>query len=184
MQDPNTRAENARRNGALSKGPITAEGKSRASQNAVRPGITAGKTVILQNENPEAWSKILASHIDRYRPIDTIEHDLVDDIAFCRWRLLRFRGVDTALWDLQMEDSSEEFTSRYNAVDDETARLAYAFRKDGNLHLASRYEGRLRRAYERAIRNLKVSRGDGPARNEKQQNEPTGTRASDLKSGR
>ena len=173
MLDPNTRAEKARRNGALSKGPITAEGKSRSSQNAVRHGLTATKTVVLQNENPEAWSQILASHIDRYRPVDTIEHDLVDDIAFCRWRLLRFRGVDTALWDLQMEDSSEDFLSRYNAVDDETARLAYAFRKDGNLHLASRYEGRLRRAYERAIRNLKEYRASGHPCNEKRQNEPT-----------
>ena len=41
----------------------------------------------------------------------------MDDIAFCRWRLLRFRGVDTALWDLQMEDQSEQFVARYNAVE-------------------------------------------------------------------
>jgi hypothetical protein len=90
----------------------------------------------------------------------------VDDIAFCRWRLLRFRGVDTALWDLQMEDQSEQFGARYNAVD-ETARLAFAFREDANLHLASRYEGRLRRAYDRASGQARADK------NEKNQNEPT-----------
>ena len=174
MLDPTTRAENARRNGAMSKGPTTAEGKARSSQNAVRHGLTASKNVVLQNENPDTWTRILASHIDRYRPTDDIEHDLVDDIAFCRWRLLRFRGVDTALWDLQMEDQSEAFAARYNDAIDESARLAFAFRNDGNLHLASRYEGRLRRAYERSIRNLKEYRAGEQARIEKDQKEPTG----------
>jgi hypothetical protein len=144
MLNPITRAENARRNGGLSKSRATPEGKLRSSQNAVSHGLTASKTVVLQNENPDAWNRVLASHMDRYRPADDIEQHLVDDIAFCLWRLLRFRGVDTALWDLQMEDQSEEFGTRYNTVD-ERARLAFAFRQDANLHLASRYEGRLPR---------------------------------------
>ena len=179
MLDPNTRAENARRNGALSKGPKTEEGKSISSRNAVRHGLTATATVVLQNENPEAWNHVLATHMAHYRPADDIEHELVEDIAFCRWRMRRFRNVDTALWELRMEDQSAEFNRHYAAAD-ETARLAFAFRTDANLHLASRYEGQLRRSYERAIRNLNEYRAgrharneNGNARDEKTQNEPT-----------
>lgn len=157
MLDPETRAEIARRNGALSKGPTTTEGKQRSARNAVRHGLTAAKTTVLQNENPGAWEHVLAAHIERYRPDGAIELELVEDIAFCRWRLRRFRCVDTALWDLQMDDHAAEFESRYESAD-ESARMAFAFRHDPNLHLASRYEGRLRRAYERAVRNLKDHR--------------------------
>ena len=172
MLDQTTRGEIARRNGALSKGPTSAEGKSRSSKNAVTHGLTAAKSVVLQNENPEAWEAVLATHVERYRPADHLEEELVEDIAFCRWRLRRFRGVDTALWDLQMEDVSDEFAARYTGSD-ESSRLAFAFRKDPNLHLASRYEGRLRRAYERAIRNLKEYRSTEGAQNGKSQNEPS-----------
>jgi hypothetical protein len=174
MQDANTRAENARRNGALSKGPKTPEGKAISSRNATRHGLTATGTVVLQNENPAVWNQVLATHLAHYRPVDDIETELVEDIAFCRWRMRRFRSVDTALWELRMEDQSAEFERQYD-TSDEPARLAFAFRTDANLHLASRYEGRLRRSYERAIRNLKEYRaGSGEwAPKEKTQNEPT-----------
>jgi hypothetical protein len=159
MLKPDNRAEIARRNGAMSKGPTSAAGKSRSSQNAVRHGLTATGTVVLRNENPETWQQVLAAHVERYNPVDGIEHDLVEDIAFCRWRMRRFRGVDSALWDLQMDEQSEQFAARYETAD-ETIRLAFAFRSDANLSLASRYEGRLRRSYERAIRTFNDYRSE------------------------
>ena len=166
MIEPNTRGENARRSGALSKAPKTAEDKSHSSKNALRDGRAAGDTVVLRNENPETWREVLATHINRYKPVDGIERDLVEDIAFCRWRLRRFRGVDTALWDMQMDDQSNQFAARYE-TSDEAVRLAFAFRNDANLQLASRYEGRLRRSYERALRNLAEYRTGARASGEK-----------------
>jgi hypothetical protein len=163
MLDPEQRAEIARRNGAMSKGPKSIMGKRLASRNATTHGMTAVKSTVLQNENSETWHRLLAGHIEHYRPANDIETELVEDIAFCRWRLRRFRGVDTALWDMQMDDQAEAFSQRYEAGD-ESARLAHAFRTDSNLHLASRYEGRLRRAYERAITNFQQ---------QKNQNEPS-----------
>lgn len=154
MINPIDRAEIARRNGAMSKGPITAIGKANSSKNATRHGLLASKNVVLQNENPEAWAQVLQSYIDRYQPQDEIEHELIEDIAFCRWRLRRFRAVDTALWDMEMDNQNS------NAPDEPT-RQAQAFKADPNIHLASRYEGRLRRAYERAIKNLTNYRDSG-----------------------
>jgi hypothetical protein len=170
MLDNITRGEIARRNGALSKGPKTIEGKARSSQNALRHGLTAIETVVLRNENPETWRNVLAIHIERYKPVDAIEHELVHDIAFCLWRLRRFRGVDTALWDLRMDDQSEQFAAQYE-TDDEAIRLAFAFRDDVNLQLASRYESRLRRSYERAIGTLENYRA-GTRNMKKRQTNP------------
>jgi hypothetical protein len=171
MLNPEQRAEIARRNGALSKGPKSIHGKRLASRNAISHGMTAVKTAVLQNENAETWHRVLAAHMEHYRPKNDIEAELVEDIAFCRWRLRRFRGVDTALWDLQMDDQAEAFAQQYEGTD-ESARLAYAFRTDPNLHLASRYEGRLRRAYEKAIRNYSEQR-EAASKKQKDQNEPS-----------
>jgi hypothetical protein len=153
MLDPRIRAEIARRNGARSKGPKTAEGKAAVARNGVRHGLCAESIPVLQNEDPEVWQRVLATHQSRYNPVDDIEKELVEDIAFCLWRLRRVRGVESALWDITMEDQAEELGAKYSTPT-ERMRKAHAFRTEASIQLVSRYEGRLRRAYERALRNF------------------------------
>jgi hypothetical protein len=151
--DPGIRAEIARRNGARSKGPKTEAGKARSAQNGIKHGLCSDNLVVLRNENPAVWQKVLDTLHARYRPADEIENELVEDIAFCLWRLRRLRGVESALWDITMEDQAEELEAKYSTPT-ELTRKAHAFRGEASLQLVSRYEGRLRRAYDRAVDNL------------------------------
>ena len=51
------KSETARINGARSRGPVTAEGKQIASQNAIRHGMLA-QTVVLEGESDELFQQL------------------------------------------------------------------------------------------------------------------------------
>jgi hypothetical protein len=57
------------------------------------------------------------------------------------------------MWDIAMEDQAEKLEEKYSTPT-ELTRKAYAFKSEPQIQLVSRYEGRLRPAYERAIDNL------------------------------
>jgi hypothetical protein len=50
------RAAASRRNGAKSRGPKTAEGKARSSQNALKHGFRAQKFVVVGDEDPKEFA--------------------------------------------------------------------------------------------------------------------------------
>ena len=170
MIDPKIRAKIARRNGARSKGPKTAEGKAESARNSAKHGLCCDNIPVLKNEDPAVWQRVVDTHHARYRPVDDIEKELVEDIAFCLWRMRRVRGVEAAIWDIAMEDQAEQLEEKYSTPTERT-RKAFAFKSEPQLQLVSRYEGRLRRAYERAIANLAQYRS-GRACSSGHENEP------------
>lgn len=161
-----TRSEASRRNGAQSKGPATPEGKARSAQNSIKHGLDS-KTVVLSNESQEEYDDLLGDHLRHYRPAGPLETDLVHEIAANRWRLRRCLRLESAAFDAAMENNPDDL-------------LDSTFGQTGALRHLSRYEGRLRRAYEKAsaeLRRIQAERkaaAEAEALVQKQQNEPKG----------
>ena len=89
-----------RRNAQKSTGPKTDSGKARASQNAVRHGLTA-ETVIELLEDPDDYRAFEMSVTADYDPETAVERELVLRLASLLWRLRRATSIETGL--LQVE---------------------------------------------------------------------------------
>jgi hypothetical protein len=75
---PRTEAQRAasRANGAHSQGPISPDGKLNSSQNSLRHGLRA-KTLVLSNEDADAFDALLADYLAEHQPETITEYDLV-----------------------------------------------------------------------------------------------------------
>ena len=83
----------SRANGRLSRGPVSAEGRRRSSQNALRHGLLA-KCIVLPAENEEAFHRLFQSFLDRFGPVDGFEAGLIEEMAASYWRLRRAWAVE------------------------------------------------------------------------------------------
>ena len=91
-----------RRNGQKSTGPKTESGKQRASQNAVRHGLTA-ETVIKLLEDPDDYHAFEMSVTADYEPDSAVERELVLRLASLLWRLRRATSIETGLLQIEFE---------------------------------------------------------------------------------
>jgi hypothetical protein len=160
---PEQRAENSRRNGAKSKGPVTPEGKARSSKNAITHGIYAGN-VITGSEDPEAYLRLLDDCLVHFRPADDYERSLVVEIADARWRISRLVGLETAYIDCAVERQREAVDEEFDVVD-EGIRVTLAFtgydgRARSGIGLLGRTEGRLHRILMRNTAELRRMQAD------------------------
>jgi hypothetical protein len=89
-----SKSEAARINGAKSKGPVTAEGKARSSQNALKHGLTA-ENVVAAGEELTDYTDLLEAYIEQFEPDTQMELDLVESLAATRIRLRRAIAVET-----------------------------------------------------------------------------------------
>jgi hypothetical protein len=172
------KSETARLNGAKSKGPKTPGGKARSSRNAVSHGLTANFP-LLDHESGDEFQSFLDAYIERYRPSDVVELDLVHTMAIARWRLRRITAIETALFENKMLTSQEQIDEEWDSIENHN-RLAWVFEKMAGesraLALLMRYEASLNRLYERTAKQLKVLQSSLPP------NEPTGPVTSDSPS--
>ena len=158
-----TKAESARINGAKSRGPKTPQGLATSSMNAFSHGLTA-KTLVLQNENPEEFTKMLNSYLDYIRPANQIEVDLLADIVAARCRLRRIWRFETAMLDIEMDSQAPDFEKRFEKYD-EDMRGAAAFsalaEKCKGLSTALRYDIHLGRTYRGSLEQFRRLRTNG-----------------------
>jgi hypothetical protein len=137
----------SRANAALSRGPITPEGKARSSANAIRHGLLA-KCIVLENESGPGFDDLVAQHIERFAPADGVEFGIVEELAAAHWRMCRAWAIENRLM---------EKAIRNQPPGDEAARIAAAFSELAAtpvLNLLHRYEAHLHRIYQRGLFNL------------------------------
>jgi hypothetical protein len=91
-----------RRNALGSTGPKTDLGKQRASQNAVRHGLTA-ETVIVPLEDADDYRAFEQAVTADYEAETAVERELVLRLASLLWRLRRATSIETGLLQIQDE---------------------------------------------------------------------------------
>jgi hypothetical protein len=98
-----TRSEQARINGAKSKGPKTDEGRARCGQVNLTHGAYAATITVLPNERPEDYAMAWAAAHDQYRPANAYEALIVGNIVDHLWNHRRLVKAANDYVRMQME---------------------------------------------------------------------------------
>lgn len=81
------------KNTARSGGPSTSRGVALASQNSLKTGIYSAQ-VILPGENADEFEALLQDQLADFRPRNSLEQTLVQDIAVLRWKKQRIESIE------------------------------------------------------------------------------------------
>ena len=148
-----------RKNAKKSTGPRTEEGKARASKNALKHGLLARDTV-LPGEDPADFDRQLSALETDIRPANSLEFELVRQIADAQWRMRRLTRLETGFLAAAVDDQRRHLEKRRPqelrpGYDGQTLLLGSAMldRTQAFVHLA-RYDGHLSRRFFRAVKQL------------------------------
>jgi hypothetical protein len=153
MSTPN-RAEINRSNSLHSTGPITEAGKQRSSLNALRHGLT-GQTVVMPNDDLEAYERHLAAFADDYHPNGATEAQLVQALADASWRLNRVAALEANILTLAAARQPNLFTSAPSEVQEAMALAACYETQSKALANLSLHSTRLSRQFEKTVAQLR-----------------------------
>ena len=156
--------EASRRNGALSRGPLTSEGKAITSRNAITHGLKA-RDILLRHESPQQFEQLLNSNLARFAPQDDTEMRIVEEYSVAEWRLRRAWTLIAALIDNRMDSMAADLDQTYEQLDHATrAALAHdhSTKTTMSLRELENHVSRYSRATDRAIRRLQHLRKLAP----------------------
>lgn len=146
----------SQKNGRLSRGPSTPEGKSRSSQNSIAHGLSS-QTIVLSNESAERFDQLLDTLVEVYKPGNDVEMLCIEQMAAAQWKLRRSWAIESALLDHELDRLSSSVERDHNAIDQPT-RLALAYRNlqdhTASLPALHRHQTRLQNDYDKAVKRL------------------------------
>ncbi len=134
---PIEKAEISRRNGQLSEGPTSAEGKRIVSGNALKHGLSS-ETIAVKIEERAAYGRKLQSWVNQLAPVGPVEETLVERICRNSWKLAKIAEREDELLDIRAGD-----------LDDETSAEL-----ERELRLLARYEQAAERNFHKALNML------------------------------
>ena len=91
--------EASRRNGARSHGPVTPEGKARASRSALKHGLCAMRHLMLEDEVPDDLEALIAHLTEVVGATTEIQARLARRLAIAFWKGERAERIEVALFD-------------------------------------------------------------------------------------
>jgi hypothetical protein len=86
-----SKSEQARINGAKSKGPKSADGRRRSGARHFKHGLYAVNATVLDIESRDAFKILRDAAFAQWRPRNPFEAQYVEEIADCSWRIARLR---------------------------------------------------------------------------------------------
>lgn len=99
----NPRAEASRRNGARSRGPVSAAGRERSAGNALKHGLRSSTVRLLGTENEAEFLALAAALHAELAPEGTLQEHLVGQIVLAIWRGRRSDRIETELFNFYLE---------------------------------------------------------------------------------
>jgi hypothetical protein len=148
------RAAANRRNSALSTGPVTNQGKRRASLNALRHGLT-GQSIVLPTDDLAAYRESCREFHAELKPAGLLEIKAVQTIADTHWRLDRIRAMEHNLFSLGLQEQSTNIAYDDPAIHSALAQAKAVQSNADTLARLSLYEQRLNRTLTLAKAELK-----------------------------
>ena len=146
----------SRENAKHSTGPRTEEGKQRSSQNALKHGLLAKRTVI-PGEDPAEFDAHLTRFQETFNPSNAYEAGLVRQMADADWRLLRINHLEAAFFAYAVGVEREHFKDDHpnQPAPDETKLLGKIMQSgSADLTRFARYHTEHSQRYKSAFRQL------------------------------
>jgi hypothetical protein len=137
----------SRANGARSQGPTSDAGRRRSSTNSLRHGLLA-KAVVLKIESTSVFGQFFDEHLQKLNPVDGPEYAIVEEIVAAAWRLRRLWAIESTLYNQAVDRSTS------NTLPGQAADAFTALGSSNQLQLLDRYESRLQRMCQRALKTL------------------------------
>jgi hypothetical protein len=143
----------SRQNGAHSKGPVTPEGRLKASLNAMTHGLTA-ETVCLSIEDKSAYKLVQQALTDHFQPASEAEVLLLEEASAATWKIRRAASIQTTQYQILLATDTNATPENCPAY----IRLAVAeqgladYKSFENVR---RHEDRLTRQRDRLLNQLR-----------------------------
>ena len=111
MMTTNAQIKANRKNAKKSTGPRTEEGKTRSAKNSLKHGLLARDTV-MPGEDPADFDRQLSALEADIQPANSLEFELVRQIADAQWRMRRLTRLDTGFLAAAVDDQRRHLEKR------------------------------------------------------------------------
>ncbi|MBM3784693.1 MAG: hypothetical protein FJW30_10060 [Acidobacteria bacterium] len=166
QQQKRSRSEQARINGAKSKGPKTEAGKEKCAKVNLKHAAYAAKATVLSHEDPKAYELLWATVVDQFPPGDAFEYGIVDEIVNHQWAARRLsraaQQVTANQMQLFLRNCPTDQTPEEAYIRVETEGCAAAERLERRAHAHTRDIARLVKLLNDIRKHSKSDGGSQP----------------------